>query len=327
MFQLLNRFLGSFVLTMACAAVAGSAAAQPQRATFRADWTFKAVHAPVFLALERGYYAREGIDLQFLAGSGSANAVKSVGSKSDHFGMADASVMARAVSDGAPVRALAAIQQVNPIAIAANAEISSPKDLEGKTLVTTAATGPAQLFSVFAKGAGFDPSKVAIANVAGNAQLSTFMAGRGDAVTVYTNNELLLLQARMPDKKLNVFRYGDYGVTMLNQVILTHTDLIATNPDFVRRFLRATLEGFAQAQKDPSAAIDAFMKANPAAERALLERQLNASLMLMHSTSSKGKPVGWMAEADWNTTLNLLERDLSMQGRKPTEAYFTNDLQ
>lgn len=114
---------------------------------------------------------------------------------------------------------------------------------------------------------------------------------------------------------------------MLNQVILAHTDTIAANPDFVRRFLRATLAGYADAEKDPAAAIDAFMKANPMAERALLEKQLGASLALMHSPASQGKPVGWMAEADWATTLGLLERDLGMTGRKPAATYFTNDLQ
>jgi len=58
---------------------------------------------------------------------------------------------------------------------------------------------------------------VTIANVAGNAQISTFIAGRGDAVTVYTNNELPLLQARTPDKTYTVFRYADFGVVLLNQ--------------------------------------------------------------------------------------------------------------
>ena len=324
--QASRRWISALAVVAALAA-AGTAAAQGQPVTFRADWTFKAVHAPVFLALERGYYASNGIQLEFLAGSGSANAVKAVGSKADHFGMADAAVMARAVSEGAPVRAVAAIQQSNPIAIAAKGEIKSPKELEGKTLVTTAATGPAQLFPVFAKGAGFDASKVTIANVAGNAQLSTFMAGRGDAVTVYTNNELQLLQARSPDRALSVFRYADYGVTLLNQVIVAHGDTIASEPDLVRRFLKATLRGYEEATRDPGAAVDAFMKANPTAERPLLEKQLAASLAMMHSPASQGRPVGWTAESDWTATLNRLEQDLGMTGRKPTAAYFTNDLQ
>jgi len=315
------------LLVLAGAAVAQAQAPAPQRVTFRADWSFKAVHAPVFLALERGYYAQQGLQLQFLAGSGSSNAVKSVGSKSDHFGMADATVMARAVSEGAPVRAIAGIQQANPIAIAANPEIRTPKELEGRTLVTTAATGPAQLFPVFAKGAGFDPSKVTIANVAGNAQLSTFMAGRGDAVTVYTNNELQLLQARMPDRAFNVFRYAEHGVTLLNQVLVAHVDAVNGDPDLVRRFLRATLRGYEDATREPAAAVDAFLRANPTAERPLVERQLAATLQMMRSAASQGRPAGWTAESDWVATLDRLERDLGMSGRKPTAAYFTNDLQ
>lgn len=318
------RSTAAFAALVACSS---PALAQTGPVTFRADWTFKAVHAPVFLAVERGYYAKEGLNVQFLAGSGSANAVKAVGSKSDTFGMADAAVLARAISEGAPVKSIAAIQQVNPIAVAANPEIKTPKQLEGKVLVTTAATGPAQLFPIFAKGAGFDSGTVTIANVAGNAQLSTFMAGRGDAVTVYTNNELLLLQARMPDKNFTVFRYADFGVTMLNQAVLAHNDTIAQNPELVRKFLRATLKGFDDTLQTPSAAVDAFMKANPTADRALLEKQLAASLALVRSPASQGKPIGWTAESDWVTTLDRLEKDLGMKNRLPAGAYYTNDLQ
>jgi len=308
-------------------ALTGTAFAQSTPVTFRADWTYKAVHSPVFLAMERGYYAKEGLDLKFLAGSGSANAVKSVGSKSDTFSMADAGVMARAIGEGAPVKAIATIQQTNPIAIAAKPEIKSPKQLEGKVLVTTAATGPAQLFPIFARGAGIDPATITIANVAGNAQLSTFIAGRGDAVTVYTNNELLQLQAQTPDKTYTVFRYSDYGVTMLNQVLLVHNDTIAQNPELVRKFLRATLKGFADAIQSPGAAVDAFMKANPTADRTLLEKQLAASLALVHTPASQGKPVGWTADSDWTATLDRLEKGLGMKTRLANSAYYTNDYQ
>lgn len=301
--------------------------AQSGAITFRADWTYKAVHAPVFLAIERGYYAKEGLNVQFLAGSGSANAVRAVGSKSDTFGMADAAVLARAVSEGAPVKSVAAIQQGNPIAIAAKPDIKTPKQLEGKTLVTTAATGPAQLFPVFAKGAGFDPGTVTIANVAGNAQLSTFLAGRGDAVTVYTNNELLQLFAAAPNGNFTVFRYSDYGVSMLNQALVAHNDTIAQNPDILRKFLRATLKGYDDAVQTPAAAVDAFMKANPAADRGLLEKQLAASLQLVRTDASKGRPLGWTAESDWNATLDRLEKDLNMKNRLPAASYYTNAFQ
>ena len=311
----------------ALAAALAPAAAQNTPVTFRADWTFKAVHAPVFLALERGYYAREGLDLQFLAGSGSANAVKSVASKSDTFGLADAGVLARAVGEGSPVKSIAVIQQGNPIAIAARSEsVKSVKDLEGKVLVTTAATGPAQFFPLFARGAGIDPAKVTIANVAGNAQLSTFISGRGDAVTVYTNNELPLLQARTPDKTYTVFRYADFGVSLLNQAILAHTDTIAQHPEVVRKFLRATMKGYDDAVKTPAAAVDAFMKANPTADRALLEKQLAESLSLLRTPASQGKPIGWAAESDWVSTLDRLEKDLGMKPRLAPAAYYTNDL-
>lgn len=72
-----RRFAATAALAASASALMPAAAfAQGTPVTFRADWAYKATHAPVFLAIERGYYAKEGLDLKFLAGSGSANAVK-----------------------------------------------------------------------------------------------------------------------------------------------------------------------------------------------------------------------------------------------------------
>ena len=306
------------------AASAGASGAALEKVVMRASWTAKAEDAPFWLALDKGYYKDQGLDVQYLAGTGSGNTVKTVASKTDTFGYADGTTMAQAMADGTPTRAIAGILQRNPIGMAVRPEIKSPKDLVGKTLITTAASGPAQLFPVFAQGAGIDPSKVKVADVAANAQASSFLAGKGDAVSVFVNNDVQVLQAQAGAGKFNVFNYSDYGVDVLNMVIFAHNDTIQQKPDVVRRFLAATMHGYRDMIADPKAAADDFMKHNPTYDRAVLDGQLKATLPLFHSDATKDKPLGFMADSDWTSTLDVLQKYAKLAKRLPNNDYYTN---
>jgi NitT/TauT family transport system substrate-binding protein len=317
----------------AAAKPAGSASAKPaaaasgaalEKVVMRASWTAKAEDAPFWLALDKGYYKDQGLDVQYLSGTGSGNTVKTVASKTDTFGYADGTTMAQAMADGTPTRAIAGILQRNPIGMAVKPDIKTPKDLAGKTLITTAASGPAQLFPVFAQGAGIDPSKVKVADVAANAQLSSFLAGKGDAVSVFVNNDVQVLQAQAGEGKFNVFPYADYGVDVLNMVIFAHNDTIQQKPDVVKKFLAATMHGYADMIADPKAAADDFMKHNPSYDRAVLDGQLKATLPLLHSDATKAKPLGFMADSDWTSTLDVLQKYAKLAKRLPNNDYYTN---
>lgn len=290
----------------------------------RASWTAKAEDAPFWLALDRGYYKDQGLDVQYLAGTGSGNTVKTVASKTDTFGYADGTTMAQAMSDGTPIKAIAGILQRNPIGMAVKPNIKTPKDLAGKTLITTAASGPAQLFPVFAQGAGIDPSSVHVADVAANAQLSTFLAGKGDAVSVFVNNDVQVLRSQAGANGFNVFNYSDYGVGVLNMVILTHNDTIQQKPDLVKKFLAATMRGYSDMVSDPQAAADDFMKHNPSYDKTVLDGQLKATLPLLHSQATEGKPLGFMADSDWTSTLDTLQKYAHLAKRLPNNDYYTN---
>ena len=90
-------------------------------ATLRLDWVPGPHHIGPVLASQRGYYAREGIDLAVRPGKGSGSTVQVVASGSDQFGFADAGTMAVAVSKGMPVI------MVNPSLMATLAEV--PKEI------------------------------------------------------------------------------------------------------------------------------------------------------------------------------------------------------
>jgi NitT/TauT family transport system substrate-binding protein len=44
----------------------------------------------------------------------------------------------------------------------------------------------------------------------------------------------------------------------------------------------------------------------------------------MHSPSTKGRPIGWMAEEDWKDTIAMLEKYAGLQNTEALSAYYTN---
>jgi NitT/TauT family transport system substrate-binding protein len=241
------------------AALLAMAAGLPARAesvTFVTDFGVNGRHAYYYVALDRGYYRQAGLDVSFVRGIGSADAIRKVASGAVQIGFADAGslVLARA-NDGVPVRMLAVVYAAPPHAVYATEDsgIRTPQDLAGHRIADSAGSANAILFGAYAKAAGFDPSKV-MWQVAESSALPTLLAtGRAEAVGQFTVGEPLLAAAIAP-KKLVRFAYRDAGLDYYGNGIVASEDLIAREPDLLRRFVAATLHGMADAFADPAMA-------------------------------------------------------------------------
>src|SRR5579872_7057368 len=115
------KSIGAAVLgaAISCSAlIAGSthAAAQAklEPATLRLDWLASGYHVPFFLALERGYYRDQGIDLQIFDGKGSTTTIQVVASGTDTFGAANLTTMTLGIARGLPLVAVAGLIQKSP---------------------------------------------------------------------------------------------------------------------------------------------------------------------------------------------------------------------
>jgi NitT/TauT family transport system substrate-binding protein len=235
---------GSAMSHFARAAVVGLLAivtappACAENITFITDFGFNGRHAYYYVALERGYYRQAGLNVAFVRGNGSADAIRKGAAQ---IGLADAGslVLARA-NDGVPVRMVAVVYAAPPHAIYASEDSSIRKPRE-------------VLFGAYAKAAGFDPSRVTW-QVADSAALPALLAtGRAEAVGQFTVGEPLLAAAVAP-KKLVRLAYRDVGLDYYGNGIIASEDLIAKEPDIVHRFVAATLRGMADAFADPAMA-------------------------------------------------------------------------
>jgi len=228
------------------------------------NWYVYSEHAPFFLGKARGYFDQEGIDLDIQEGRGSGVTVQAVAAGTATFGYADVATMIKAASKGAPVTAVGVALQTSPMSVMgfADRNIRKPDDIKGKTVAVTPGDSMSQIWPLFLKKTGLKDSD--FKTVSGDAQtkLNAVMNNQADLLLGYVMDQAIKLQDAT-HKDVYPIRFADYGVNMVSSGIIVQKDYLKAHPDVVKRFLRAATRSLEESAKNPEAAIDAMLKANP----------------------------------------------------------------
>src|SRR5437764_1983552 len=265
------------------ASVAGSALAQgKEKVTLLLNWYVYSEHAPFFLGKERGYFDHEGIDLDIQEGRGSGVTVQAVAAGTATFGYADVPTMIKAASKGAPVMAVGVALQTSPMSAMgfADKNIRKPEDIKGKIVAVTPGDSMSQIWPLFLKKTGLKETD--FKQVAGDAQtkLNAVINGQADLLLGYVMDQAIKLQDAT-HKPVYAIRFADYGVNMVSSGIIAQKDTLKSKPDMVKRFMRAATKSLEEAAKNPDAAVDAMLKAQPKSgvkETALIGMKQTAAL-------------------------------------------------
>jgi NitT/TauT family transport system substrate-binding protein len=259
-----------FRRSIAFAIAAGALFAAPafgqakEKVVLLLNWYTYSEHAPLYLGKERGYFDQEGIDLDIQEGRGSGVTVQAVAAGTATFGYADVSTMIKAASKGAPVTAVGVALQTSPMSVMGFAEknVRKPEDIKGKIVAVTPGDSMSQIWPLFLKKTGLKDTD--FRQVAGDAQtkLNAVMTGQADLLLGYVMDQAIKLQDAT-HKQIYPIRFADYGVNLVSSGIIVQKDYLKTKPDVVRRFLRATTRSMEEAAKNPEAAVDAMLKAQP----------------------------------------------------------------
>jgi NitT/TauT family transport system substrate-binding protein len=204
----------------------------------------------------------------------------------------------------------------------ASAGIRTPKDLEGKRLAVSPGDPLAQLLRAVAAVNGVDMNKISLVQVDPAAKVVTVLEKRADALLGGADDQFFLIKYRGQEPA--ALRFADHGGNIVGMTILTKGDLIKSNPDLVRRFVRATIRSWDEAKKNPGPAVDAAMKVKPDLNRQSMLDQMQVDFELMDSKNVKGR-TGFGAQADWEQTLTLLKRYRDLDTNLPWTAFHTNE--
>lgn len=299
------------VLAASFLGLCAPAAVAQEKVILTLNWTPYGLHVGPVLARERGLYKAAGLDVDIVRGYGSGESVKRTAMGATTFALADAGSVILGRDKGLLTRQIATIldRSSDSMYFRKGAGITKPKDLEGKTIGIAAAESHLAYFPVFAKNAGIDVTKVKWVTFTPPAKIPSLMGGSVDAVMTYTTEEPTLdVAAQKNNTAWAKFPFSDYGVDNYSIGIIASDELIAKNPELVRKFVNATITGYAMAVEDPGAAADAFVKAFPETSRALILAQWRIVADHFLTDTAREKGYGFIREDKMAVTLDLTRK-------------------
>jgi NitT/TauT family transport system substrate-binding protein len=261
------RFVTMIGLAAFCMGATGSARAET-KIRFSLDWIPGSVHSPFFIALYKGYYKAEGLDVVIDRGKGSVGLVQQMASGVYDMGYPDISVVedfdSKNPDRSFPLVMMGYEQAPAGIAYLKSSPIKVPKDLEGKSLGAAAHDASFKLFPTFTQHAGIDESKVNVKFIDPKLRETLLAKREVDAIIGQIFNTMLELKAKgvNPDQ-VGTFMYRDHGLDLYGNGVAASPAFLKEHPDAVKGFIRATIKGVQDMVKDPEMAVQMTLKYEP----------------------------------------------------------------
>jgi NitT/TauT family transport system substrate-binding protein len=313
------------VLLAACASGAQPATQQAQTpVTLALQWVTQAQFAGYYVALEKGWYAEEGIDLDIRPGGPDTSPLNSVSLGTAQFGT---SLLADVIVNNQDLNQLvsiAQIQQRNGLLLIAKKDsgISQPRDFAGKRVGVWLGSWEAQFNALIARE-GVKSDQFTL--VAQSFSMDDFVNGKLDVASAMIYNEYYtVLEKGIQPEELNIIDYADYGLGFPGDVLFTTKKLAKQNPQICVGMVRASLRGWQYAVEHQEEAVDIVLKYD---ESGLQTREHQAAMMreIAKLVQVEDRPIGYTDRADIQRIIDTLYSYEILKSPFDPKDIFTND--
>ena len=280
------------------------------------DWYPNALHAFLYVAIDKGYYEEEGLKVNIRFPSNANDAISMVAAGKADIGLYyQQDVIQARANQSVPVKSIGAVVQgpLNIVLSLKDQNINSPEDLVGKTVGYAGTELSEAIVRSIMDNVGADYSDVTMVDV-GFDLMSSMTTGNVNAtIGCLVNHEV----PQMEEEGFEVswFDLDDYGVpTYYEGIFLASDDAIENDSDTLKAFLRASAKGFADMKADPEAAL-ATLLANQNEENFPLsetvERKSMETLLPMMETAEASflsqSDECWQENIDWMAAQGLID--------------------
>lgn len=194
-------------------------------------------YAPLYLAQENGYFAEEGLNVEFYYAA-AADIVKNVAAGNVEFGFPNADAVVAAKAQGIPVKVVHTTYQegLGAIIFGSDSGISTPADLKGKKVAVTS-LGSANYFQLQAamESAGLTIDDVQVEIVGTGAILTALTEGQVDAIVFSKLRTIELNNSGYAASEITC----DQFLPSFGNVLVAGDKLVAEDPETVDGFCRA----------------------------------------------------------------------------------------
>lgn len=282
-------------------------------------------HVQFVYAEKLGYYKNAGIELELEQGRGSVPTTQVVALGRADAGYVDAATAINLASQGAPVKIIAVIRQVNSfgLVVLADSKIKTPKDLEGKKVAICPGCAERPLFDAMLSAQNVDKSKIEIVNAENSAFIGLLAERKVDAFADVP--EIYIYRLRERGIATEGLYFRDYGVPLFSLSLIANENKLKERPDVYRRFIDASLQGLAATIKNPDDAIDTLRERHPdvGAKDFLLHvvKSFSKAGYCARNASVLGNPPQYVLDKSYE----IMTTYLNVPAEKPMSHYLAMD--
>ncbi|WP_278444858.1 ABC transporter substrate-binding protein [Stutzerimonas kunmingensis] len=264
------------------------------------DWLPAGDKAAIYLGVEQGLFAAEGIEVEIASARGGSDVVTKLATNSADFGSAGLASLLQAKAQGeVPVVAVAPIYNKQPDAFftTEGSGIESLKDIVGKTVATPTFSASNVVWPLLLERNGIDPASVKLLKLDPGALAPMLATGKVDAtinwLTVAPGFVRALGEA---DKTLKTIPWSEYGFEGYGLSLVASQRFVQSNPEVAKKFVKAYQQAQKNAIADPAAAAAALKKMVAEVDEQQAEEQFAASVPLMQNEISAAEGPGFDAK-------------------------------
>lgn len=318
---------------MACAPSTGNdsarqAAADPNAkdATFITPFQHIINYADVYVAIQEGYFAEEGLNVDVVGGSGTASSVSQVSANQGLVGKAAAVITCPLIADtGAAIVTVAQGDQKSQYSVASKPDnpLTHPDQWQGKTIGVISKGGSTELLlDAMSVAEGLDPTNVKkVVTGADVGSLEFLNRGEVDGFITYLGSETAFKQRGIQLNYLNT----DEFAKMPGDSYFVKTADVESEAEAITGFLRASRKGYQFLEKPENldkvfSAVAAFNKVEVQDEE-LAKLKVEAQVTLCKPASGDYLAVDVPA---WESAVELMRKSGIMKdSARPVEDFVT----
>jgi NitT/TauT family transport system substrate-binding protein len=315
------KFRLPVTLALGLVLMLGSAArAEDRDVKFILDFISLGRHAPWYVALGKGYFKEEGLNVSIMPSKGTADAIRSVVSGIADIGFIDIPSLVASGSAGGAIKIVAVNYQKPPYCVFTldpGANVTEPKQLANLEFGSSTSSFLPRIVQAFMEMNGVDSKTLKVVNIDGAARVPMLAARKIPSIDQFIMSEPAIRRA-VTDAKPKCLFLGDFGLDIYSNSIGTTEEYLTKNPDVVKKFVRAALRGWQYALAHPQEAAQIQLQYVKALNPDIIAEELDILKRVVITPDVQKNGFGTASMDKMKRTVDFMNKNVEIAGDKLT---------